>query len=107
LINEIKESPLIIHKAMALPSGFSTTLSNPISIRLVLLALIVMPVTVLVLPFNVDGHRINPTTPTQDLPMLPPSSSRKTQQPQQQVPWMLTPMVLMRLPSSGGGLHQQ
>jgi hypothetical protein len=55
-INEIKESPLIIHKAMALPSGSSTMLSNPIGIRLVLLVLVVTPVAVLVLPFNVDCH---------------------------------------------------
>jgi len=41
---------------MALPSGFSTTLSNPISIRLVLFGLVVMPATELVFPFNVDGH---------------------------------------------------
>ena len=32
------------------------TLSNPISIRLVLLGLVVMPVAVLVLPFDVDVH---------------------------------------------------
>ena len=49
---------------MALPSGFSTALSKPTSIRLVLLALVVMPVAVLVLPFNVDGHRINPRATT-------------------------------------------
>jgi len=41
---------------MALPSGFSTTLSNPTGIRLVLLALAVMPFPVLVLPFNIDSH---------------------------------------------------
>ena len=41
---------------MALPSGFSTTLSDPIGIRLVLLGLVVMPVAVLVLVFNVDKH---------------------------------------------------
>jgi hypothetical protein len=46
----------LIYKAMALASGFSTTLSNPIGIRLVLLALVVVPVAVLVLPFDVDGH---------------------------------------------------
>jgi hypothetical protein len=55
---------------MTLPSGFSMTLSNPIGIRLVLLGLVVMPTTELVLPFDVDGHRINPTTPIQDPPML-------------------------------------
>jgi len=43
---------------MALSSGFSTTLSNPIGIRLVLLALVVMPATELVLPLDVDGHWI-------------------------------------------------
>jgi hypothetical protein len=59
---------------VALSSGFSTTLSNPINIRLVLLALVVMPTTELVLPFNVDGHRITPTTPTQDPQMLLPAS---------------------------------
>jgi len=52
----------LIDQAMALPSGFSTTLSNPISIRLVLFRLVVMPIAVLVLPFNVDGHQVNPTT---------------------------------------------
>jgi hypothetical protein len=41
---------------MALASGFSMTLSNPISICLVLLGPVVMPVAVLVLPFNVDRH---------------------------------------------------
>ena len=41
---------------MALPSGFSTTLSNPIGIRLVVIGLIVMPVAVLVLPFDVYRH---------------------------------------------------
>jgi hypothetical protein len=41
---------------MALPSGFSTTLSNPIGIRLVLLGLVVMPVAVLVLPLDSDCH---------------------------------------------------
>ena len=69
---------------MALPSGFSTTLSNPIGIRLVLLGLVVMPVSVLVLPFDVDGHPINPTTPDPDPPMLLLSSSKRRQQPQQQ-----------------------
>jgi hypothetical protein len=92
---------------MALPSGFSTTLGNPISIRLVLLGLVVMPVAVLVLPLDVDGHLIIPRDRDPILPMLPPSSSRKTQQPQRQVPWTLTPMVPMPLPSSGAGLHQQ
>ena len=41
---------------MALPSGFSTTLSNPIGIRLVLLGLVVMLVAVLILVFDVDRH---------------------------------------------------
>jgi len=45
-----------MYESVALPSGFSTTLSNPIGIRLVLLALVVMPTTELILPFNVDGH---------------------------------------------------
>ena len=36
--------------------GFSTTLSNPIGIRLVLLGLVVMPATELVLPFNVNHY---------------------------------------------------
>ncbi len=45
---------------MALPRGLSATLSNPIGIRLVLLGLVVMPTTVLVLPFDVDGHPITP-----------------------------------------------
>jgi hypothetical protein len=45
---------------MVPPSGFRTTLSNPIRIRLVLLGLVVMPVAVLVLPFNVDGHFSDP-----------------------------------------------
>ena len=49
-------SPSAIHQAMALFCWFSMTLSNPISIRLVLLGLVVMPVAVLVLPFNVDAH---------------------------------------------------
>jgi hypothetical protein len=47
---------LTIHKAMALPSGFSTMLSNPIGIRLVLLGLVVMPVAVLISLFNVYGN---------------------------------------------------
>jgi hypothetical protein len=41
---------------MALPSRFSTTLSNTKGICLVLLALVLMPVAVLVLPLDVDGH---------------------------------------------------
>jgi len=55
---------------MALPSGFSTMLSDPAGVRLVLLGLVVMPATELVLMFDVDGHRINPTTPDPDPPML-------------------------------------
>jgi len=46
----------LIDQAMALSSGFSTTLSNSISIRLVLLCLVVLPTTELVLPFDVDRH---------------------------------------------------
>jgi len=38
----------LIDQAMALPSGFSTTLSNPIGIRLFLLGLVVMPTNELV-----------------------------------------------------------
>lgn len=41
---------------MPLPSGFGTTLSNQIDIRLVLLPLVVMPATKLVLPFDIDCH---------------------------------------------------
>jgi len=44
---------------MALSSGFSTTLSNSIGIRLVLLGLVVMPTTELVMPFDIDGQLIN------------------------------------------------
>jgi hypothetical protein len=53
-IKQIKQAPIANHQAMALPSGFSTTLSNPIRIRLVLLGLVVMPLAMLVLPFNID-----------------------------------------------------
>jgi len=67
----------LIHQAMALPNGFSTTLSNPISIRLVLLGLVVMPTTELVLPFDVDGHRITPTTPTPDPAQATPISAKR------------------------------
>jgi len=35
---------------------------HPVGICLVLLGLAVMPTIVLVLPFDVDGHRIIPTT---------------------------------------------
>jgi len=56
LTDQIQQATSAIHQAMALPSGFSTTLSNPISICLVLLGLVVMPVAVLDLPFGVDGH---------------------------------------------------
>jgi hypothetical protein len=80
LTDQIYQASIAIHKAMALPRGFGTMLSNPIGIRLVLLALVVMPVAVLVLPLDVDGHRFNPTTPDPDPPMLPPSSSRRKQQ---------------------------
>ena len=45
-----------MYQAMALPSGFRTTLSNSIGIRLVLLALVVMPTNELVLPFDIGGH---------------------------------------------------
>jgi hypothetical protein len=44
-----------------------------------------MPSPELVLPFNVDGHWIIPTTPTSDPSALLPSQSMKKQQPQQQV----------------------
>ena len=40
---------IAIYQAMALATGFSTTLVNPIDIRLVLLSLVVMPTTELVL----------------------------------------------------------
>jgi len=46
---------------MALSRGFSTALSDPIRIRLVLLALVVMPTTKLVLPFDVDDRQISPS----------------------------------------------
>jgi len=92
---------------MALPSGFSTALSDPIGIRLVLLGLVVMPVAVLVLVFDIDGHRITPTTPTQDPPMLLPYAGKRKQQLQQRVLWMLTPAVLMPLLSNGADRHQQ
>ena len=48
---------------------------------------------------------LTPTTPTQDPPMLLPFSSRRTQQPRQQVPGTWTPAVPMPLPSSGAGRH--
>jgi hypothetical protein len=77
------------------------------SIRLVLLALVVMPTTELVLPFNVDGHSITPTTPD-PTPLVPlPFLSSNLQQLQQQVPWMLIPVVPMPLPSSAKDRHQQ
>jgi len=41
-------------------------LSNPIGTYLVLLGLVVMPVGVLVLPFNFDNHLINPINQIQD-----------------------------------------
>jgi hypothetical protein len=106
-IQEIQKVSSIIHKAMTLSSGFSTTLSNPISIRLVLLSLVVLPTTELILPFNVDGHWITPTTPIPTPPTLLPSSDRNSQRPQRQVLWIPTPAVLMPLPSSGGDLHRQ
>ena len=59
-----------------------------------------MPVADLVLPFNVDDHQINPTTPDPILPMPLLSSGTKKQQPQQQVPWMPIPAFPMPL------LHQ-
>ena len=43
---------------MALPSGLSNMLSNPIGIRLVLLGLVVMQVAMLVLPFDADNHSV-------------------------------------------------
>jgi hypothetical protein len=55
-VQEIQKVSPVIYQAMAIPSGFSTTLSNPISIRLVLLGLEVSPVSILVLPFNIDCH---------------------------------------------------
>jgi hypothetical protein len=54
------------------PFLLGSRLSNPKGTRQVLLGLVVMPSTELVLPFDVDGHQITPTTPTQDPPMLPP-----------------------------------
>jgi hypothetical protein len=70
-------------------------------------SLVVMPATELVLPFDVDAHWIIPRVqdPTPLVPLL--ASSSNLQQLQQQVLWMLTPVVLMPLPSSGAGLHQQ
>jgi len=38
-INKVKQLPSTINQEMAFPSGFSTTLSNPIGIRLVLFGL--------------------------------------------------------------------
>jgi hypothetical protein len=67
----------------------------------------VVSMSELVLPFDVNAHLINPTIPTQDPPVPLPSSGMKKQQPQQRVPWMLTPAVPKQLLSSGAGLHQQ
>jgi len=50
---------------------------------------------------------INPTTQDPNPPMLPIFSSRRKQQPQQQVLSMQTPTVLMPLLSSGAGLHRR
>jgi hypothetical protein len=58
---------------MALPSGGCPATRDPIGICLVVLALVVPPVSKLVLPLNVDGHRITPTTPDPDLPTPLPS----------------------------------
>jgi hypothetical protein len=48
----------LIDQAMALPSGFSMTLSNLIGIRLVLFGLVVMPPTELDLPFGCCPNHI-------------------------------------------------
>jgi ABC-type transport system involved in cytochrome c biogenesis permease component len=57
---------------MALPSGFSTTLSNPIGIRLVLLGLVVMPIAVPVLPFNIyHTQNIFPNEENLFAPVMP------------------------------------
>ena len=55
-IQDIQQTLIVIHKAIALLSRFSMTLTNPVSIRLVLLGLAVMPVAVVVLVFDLDGH---------------------------------------------------
>jgi hypothetical protein len=82
-------------------------LSNPIGIRLVLLALVVMPVTELVLPLDVDGHWINPTTQVHILQVQQHDASKNLQRPQQQVPLTLTPVVLKRLLNNAKGLDQR
>jgi hypothetical protein len=51
-------SPSYAFSSRSKPFLFGSRLSNPISIRLVLLSLVVMPVAVLVLPLDVDGHAI-------------------------------------------------
>jgi hypothetical protein len=53
LTDQIYQAFIAIHKAMALPRGFSTMLSNSIGICLILLGLVVMPTTELVLIFDI------------------------------------------------------
>jgi hypothetical protein len=61
-----------------------------------------MLVAVSVLPFDVDDHRITPTSPDPE-PLMPVPSK---QQHQQRVLVTWIPKVPMGLPSSGAGLHQ-
>jgi len=81
-------------------------LGDLIGVAFVVNGLVLLPFAELILPLDhdFDAHRINPTTPDLILPMLLPFSSRRTQQPQQQVPVTSIPMVPMPLPSSGAGL---
>jgi hypothetical protein len=61
----------------------------------------------LVLPFDVYAHLINPIIPIQDPSTPLPSLGMNWQRPQQQALWMLTPAVPKQLPNSEAGHRQQ
>ena len=106
-INQIQQVPIAIHQAMAFPRACRPCLCGSVGIGSIVLLLKPMPASELVLVFNDDLHRINPTATIQDPPVPLLSSNRKKQQPQQRVPETWTPRVLKQPLSSGAGRHQQ
>ncbi len=120
-VNEIQECSRFSNQLVTLTSGSFRLLGCAISRRLLVLGLAMMPAKKLIfhdqLLWTHSNYRLlfleaqycasNPTTPTQDPPMLLPSSSRTRRQLQKRMLWMLTPAVPKQLPSNGAGRHQQ
>jgi len=53
---QLQQPTVLIHQAVTFAGGFSSAHGDAIGVGLVLLALKVMPMALLVLPFDVDGH---------------------------------------------------